>query len=329
MIICVISFLFQIQKLLLEYESDFSRITIDDYSTLLLALNSSSPLALDIVQRGANVNYCNEETNALQLSLYLENTDIFSEIWSKFDYNNVYGKQNTGPLLANLCRFIPFKQQLAYIWIMLSSDYAFQIVHDYCDWEGSVSLFSYLIELLHDYNADKDDVHSLVCTCLSLGVNLYLTDVELILRWYGINETFKLCLHMDIKNDYLSIKNPLLSCIYEVNCDPNSILNDYEVPLRCNNEVLKDITILLKFCTPPYEFKQQLYNIDCSSGQLHNKLDCVTLPSLTELSRNKAREFICRQFRVKSCAQFYTVLKHMCLPPVIKKIIGFELPVNK
>lgn len=337
----------EIQKLLLEYEVDFNRIADDDYSTLLLALNSKSCMIQDIIERGADINYCLPEINALQLSLYLEDVSVFKMIWPKFNYTLVYSNGYIPLLHSFQVTSLPTNVWLECLSVILYSDVGHDVIHDYIK-RNAENYFSCLVDMFYQKKLSDKDLFPFVCLSFAVGAEAYLTNAELLYNHYGYSETFKLFLHMGVKINKTYHCPTLPLFIIDVKSDPLNLLGNYRLHRNISfmPDQVKNIGNLLNFFTPPLKFRQQIqsccdfetsisdffelkYTVSEEYIQICERLKQFSVTSLTELSRDVARNTICTKFNISNCSHFYTVLKHLDIPNVIKRIIAYEVPVNK
>lgn len=122
----------------------------------------------------------------------------------------------------------------------------------------------------------------------------------------------------------------------------SSILDNHS-PYLWLRKKLKDFSVLLKFCTPSYFFKQRLqllmntlehhsYDaLDVEKKMLCEKMLTITkrmrVPSLKELSRDVSRAYITARIG-EGTSLFYTTIKFAHLPQVVKNILCLQYPVN-
>lgn len=334
-----------IQRLLLEYEADLNRVADDGYSTLLLALNSKSPLVADIIERGGNVNYSVPESNALELSLHLQNNAVFKMIWPLFDYRTVYTTMLTPLLPTFQWTNLPTNAWFECFTILFHSDIAYDVIHHYLRYDPE-NFFSAIIDMFHQRKMPESDLYPFICIGLSLGAKVFLNNVELIYTLYGYNETLKLFLQTNViinKSRYPTL--PLF--IADVQVDPLAVINNYRLYRNISfvPDQVRNISNLIDYFTPPLRFRQQIQNcceFGTSISEFFELRDSVTdeyadicdrmskfsVPSLVELSRNTARKAICIKMNIRSTSRFYTVLYHSRIPSIIKKLIAYEAPVN-
>lgn len=336
----------EIQRLLLEYETDFNRVADDDYSTLLLALNSKSPLIRDIVERGADVNYALTEINALQLSLHLEDIVVFKMIWAKFDYGTVYSSGYIPLLHTFQVTHLSSDVWLECLSIVFYSDVGGDVINDYVR-NDPENYFSCLVDMFHRQSLSEKELHPFVCVSLSFGAEVYLSNAELLYQYYGYNETLKLFLHVGVKINKTAYPT-LPRFIVDVQSDPASLLGSYRLHRNISYmpDQVRNINSLLNFFTPTLRFRQQLqsccdfetslvdffeFKFTASDEYVAvcDRLKGFSVPSLKELSRDVARSFVCTAFDVSNCVQFYSLVRHLELPKVIKQIISYEMPVNR
>lgn len=334
----------EIQTLLLEYEVDFNRIADDDYSTLLLALNSHSCVSYDIVERGADVNYFVGEVNALKLSIHLDDPSAFKAIWSKFNYNLVYSNTMSPLLYAIHETCAPNNTWLEYISTIFYSDLGPEIIQHIVN-NGPENYFTRLVSTFSLRKLPEKVLFPFVCISFTVGAEAFLTNATQLYAEYGYSETFKLFLHMGVEINY---SHPPTLANYIINPKIEPVL-DFYVPKSTyfSRDLARNINNLLNFFTPSLAFREQIEacsdrNISpFSSFQYRFATPCPeymkicyrlrdfpSVASLTELSRNVARKFIITKFKVTNCSHFYCFLRYSNIPNIIKRILAYEVPVN-
>ncbi|XP_044757119.1 uncharacterized protein LOC123315483 [Coccinella septempunctata] len=174
---------------------------------------------------------------------------------------------------------------------------------------------------------DEDFLQKFGSFLLSYGLVVYDVDLEVIFEVFGYCELFKLLLQMDIRPSHFPRINLFSYFIYTVS-------DEYSFQGRVKNMLLLrtcdthltylDIHPMLSHTVLPMT---QLY-FDENTGELPVNYT-YKVPKLVDLARNRTRDALCVRYKVKNSRQFYTVLKLLNLPVIIKKLIGFEVPIYR
>lgn len=321
-----------VQRLLFEYETNYNRVSVDGYSTLLHALNRKSPIICHLLIRGANVNYTYCGLNCLMFTFMFENNKMFKLIWLEFDYELVYYNLST-PIFQCLKKTIGVWSGY-HIWetltILLNSKHAFHIVNHYT--KDRNDLLSFILNASCYYRFTEDDVYPYICIILSHGADVFFSDLVIAENIYGRNKIFKLFLQMNVLNVRRDIPSLSLFMI-DIKNDAYSMLNKYKMcEVWCNLHT-RNIVALTSYFTPPHQFKQHLLVFYENQEFPHEQLNVLrevvnrfSVPSLVELSRNATRQHL-YNLTNNNHVQFYAVLQHSALPTLIKKIIALEIPI--
>lgn len=104
------------QNFIIEFEDNMNEVDIYGNSTLFLAIKFNMPLLEEIVNRGADVNYCYGDINALHLALQLVDIGTFDAVWSKFDYDFVYVSSYSTTTRPLLCDYINESKQIDWLY---------------------------------------------------------------------------------------------------------------------------------------------------------------------------------------------------------------------
>lgn len=300
----------EILQELIKYEINVNRVDSSGYSTLLLLMNFRNPLALELIEKGADLHYtCGTIHNAANLALAYEDNAIFEQLWSmirrgflydiEIDMNNIFD--------ADIKGSVEWRQRLHLIF---ESDKAEIIVQKHRD------VLSYLIPSCHSHGLKENDTLPIVSICLMYGAEATYKHVNDTYRLFGYNEMLKLLLHMGVRVNYCSedlVLPYFICCITPVlsgcpsYCKLCIRIDKKENKIKC---ISKYITFLYTLCQSCNEFYM---------GR--------NVPSLKELARLATRRAIASRFETKDTMMFYTIVNHLNIPNVIKKLIGYEIPV--
>lgn len=332
----------QMQQLLMELEVDYNRITCDGMSTLLLALNSKSPVCAELIERGADVNYLHLTSNCVKYAFYSD--EVFKKVWKALDFYKVYGslrihKMSPVGLVVNsvICPEWPLETDL---WLkrmrtMLLSKKGLQMLHILTEHEAT-RFFKYFIRAIRFVNIPKDDAYKFICVWLWCGVSrVFLSEIDLIYEKYGFSDILTLFTHMKVnKRDFYHHRLSVPYLICDVRFQKN--INTFFDPID-EEEDISTYCELLQFYTPSEKGRLKFYR-SYRRGSVYpeeyekakTRLESLpAVPSLKELCRDLVKKEIIATYSIEECSLFYSVLKSLSIPNVVKHIISYKVPVNR
>lgn len=306
-----------IQDLLFNYVVDVNRDT-SRFSLLMVALENSSPYCLEILDRGANVNYFVSDMNCLAMSLNMPTNAAFKKIWERFNYEEVYENMSESILISLRNCTLPDKDWLECIYILLTSEHMDKIIAQfYKDVHTLTTLIKWFAWSFFLRRIPEETLFEYVCLVLMRGESVYFTDIEAVYMTYRYGETLKLLLLMDIiPNCCYRCPLPYFMCNYTEN--ENDIINGPDI---------KEIFLLKTIVFDGNKLAKEMYYDTFPEIQLHWSKP-KEVPRLIELARNVSRKAISLKCnKRKSGCQFYTTLRQMKLPVVIEKILCYMQPI--
>lgn len=130
----------EIQELLLEYEVDFDRTDNEGKTTLQLAYHNHSPVIVDIIERGTDVNYASE----MMIAALTCNSNLFKAIWSRCIYHVIYADKSYIPIVKMFDRLLrlPKKEWLKCVALVFESDAIHDVIQDYIHFENHLGIVS-------------------------------------------------------------------------------------------------------------------------------------------------------------------------------------------
>lgn len=155
------------------------------------------------------------------------------------------------------------------------------------------------------------DISEYTCYMLSYGLEICETDLHVIYHKFGYCELFKILLHMDFKRKFFLffLYNVMPTFLINVSVDLQSYF-PYWHALHKDKFALRELKSY--FCHPildsVYEERTKLHQV----------------PLLIELARNAFRRHFNDKFQIKTPRKFYTLLNHLPISTVYKKIITYE-----
>lgn len=309
----------EIQAVLVDYVDDFNIETYDHVSTLSLAISNRSPFVEEIILGGADVNYAYgyDLIDTFSLCLQYPNPKTFKLVWDRLKYDG--DDMSLGSILwriSGTLRKEIFKQ---YIDIIIDSDNLNPVVDSVSIAEDYYMVIVRFCDFFHQLSIDQ--LTKLTCRLLCYGYVATSFDMSKIFLHYGYCELFKIMLHMDIK--FIGRRPPDTSrLIYDLNYKISNLLD--QLVGVVNVEYLHNtIYQILDYCIYPKLLRSYI-ELDRDDYVTFKILHLPKVPSLLELARNKCREHIIEKFNVRSSRQFYTVIRHMDLNRVYKRILSFE-----
>ncbi|XP_063919937.1 ankyrin repeat-containing protein kinase A-like [Zophobas morio] len=168
---------------------------------------------------------------------------------------------------------------------------------------SNLALLTILIQCFAESRELVDLLCQILCCMASYGVDITADALNALYVTFGYCDLFKIMLHMDIKQmERCTGKNVVFPrLLYDVNLSIESVISGtYDEPTAYK--------ISQYFILPKYRLVQEF-----------------PVPTLLELARNRAREYIIKKFKVKNSRDFYTVLRVLPLAEYHKKIISFEV----
>ncbi|KAF5270288.1 hypothetical protein FQA39_LY08399 [Lamprigera yunnana] len=333
---------YEIAKALFLYYDDFVSTTCDGYSPLLLAANSKSPIALELVNYGADVNfYTSDGYTSLYLSIFYEDSELFKEIWNRIDYEKIlqFNSRFVHNFLNN-SKLSP-SSWLECLYLILNSEMG-EIIMDISGLNFrskkrmATSLYT-LFRAFHKRGIAANDRITILYTFLSYGYIVTLCDVTVIYNLYGYNEELNILMyHLDnLENTQLGFKCHLLPTFIfglEKDYSPSFIVTLIENQLKtfhlyCNKSTAQMMIFrCLQFFSLPFLEKQYLLN------QIHyldqpladNIITTPEVPSLIEICRNKLRLHLRNVCKFNKPYQIYNSIKQLNVSKVLKDILLFK-----
>ncbi|KAK9884756.1 hypothetical protein WA026_007604 [Henosepilachna vigintioctopunctata] len=310
-----------IQLLLLEYETDINNSDLL-MNNLFIAIERHNYLIPHILAHGGDVNQICNEINIIEY--ILDNPlplNLFEIIWEAFDYQSWESTVNES-ILTFILNNISLKNELwnGYIRIIVESSKIFTVLN-----HESQCLISCIVSEYLKRGYRELDFYDLVCTLLSNGCPVYSINLHNVYNLLGnTSPILKLLIHMDIRRSCLNSNFNFIRVRYNFDTPIKLLLRDFIINMRIFDMTpsYKDI---LRYFTVPLEVKTYIQNyktVSCPSQITWNNV-----PSLIELCRNEARNFICQQNLVRTGSHYCSIINHCTLPKIIKDILKFERPL--
>ncbi|KAJ8919027.1 hypothetical protein NQ315_016932 [Exocentrus adspersus] len=314
-----------IQEALFEYVDDFNATSNDNVTTLVLALTHQTPFVEEIIRRGAVVNYADLSTNgdmicAFSLCLQVPDIQNFKSVWNRLQYNE---KRNS----INLYFFFEYLNSDTiekYMDVIIESDNVVTAVESFTKNEN----YFLFINKFAESQLSLELLTAFTCRLLQYGYRTTSYDIYGIFSHYGYCELFRILLYMD--NDCIYGWLPYMvvpRAIFDINFNLNqSVLNDDEDVYQMHK---RDVWQLLEYFICPSLMSALMYKYADDESMIRVLNSLPKIPSLIQLARNAARKYICKSFNVTSTCQFYTIIDHLNLSSVYKRILTFERKIYK
>lgn len=333
----------KIQKVLFEHAADIHEMkNKKGCNTLLLAMGGGSEIAIELFKLGVDVNQLVPGKNALDLAIrsncYIPH---FKEIFEKSDYD-VLIASGCPPLLFTLL----YLRLETPVWYELLELLVYSSQHEKII-QHCINLYKhvFLSKLFQEFfyrNIGEDLLAEFLAIFLMFGAEVYIADYEMAYEFFGNNRVFKMLSEHDVIIN--RIRSPSLPLIMADTVQRPSYYFRYHVAtfhMLIVKTQLKNLQILLRFCTPPRTLQIRLkryltrilkredvdQSIKTIIRQIIEKLNQLQVPSLKELSRDVGRRAISSYYG-NGTSMFHTVVKQENLCDVVKKILYFQKEVN-
>ncbi|CAH1156122.1 unnamed protein product [Phaedon cochleariae] len=312
----------EIQEALFEYTDNFNICDAVGMSTLALALSHNTTLTEEIINRGAIV-----DLHAYSVCLRVPNTKKFKLVWERL-----------GPEEASDIRLLDLFFQLDHKFLQnyidIIIDHSQSSVLTVIAANTSSKDLAFLIEKSTINNwLNLDSISKLTCLLLQHGFEVDTFVIHETLINFGCCELFKILLFMDYRSNW----SPFMitsRLIFDINtdikrrCDELLMISD-----RWTNvaKLREDVKHAFSFwaCHRLFDICLKEFNdermLDFANDGFRNFPEISPMfPSLLELARNESRKYIISYFNLNRTSQYYTIVNHLNISPVYKKILMFD-----
>ncbi|CAG9853684.1 unnamed protein product [Phyllotreta striolata] len=322
---------FELQQVLFDYVDDFNVTTLDDCSTLTLALTHDTPYVNEIIERGAEVNVF-----AYLACINIPDEDNFKLIWNRLTEVDV---EDDNINLMFLFYELDKEDFNKYIDIITESTNS-NVLEVLAQKTKSSDLAS-LIEKTANNFLSTEQITKLTLLWLEYGFKLGSDVIVEVFMNMGYCELFKILLFMD----YTEAWSPLTitpRLIFDINSDVltkcSELLHE-EYALINPRRFKQDFVASLSYwkwghrlfgSTNLDQFSDIIRNFYQQEVELKSMLLSESLvPSLMELARDQTRKYIVDRRDLKNSSQYYTFVNRLDLSSVYKKILLFETKIYK
>ncbi|KAJ8944677.1 hypothetical protein NQ318_015885 [Aromia moschata] len=324
-----------IQRILMEYETDFN-LCCNSTSILFFAIKYNSPVTLDIIERGANVNYCHGIHNAISLAMYCEcDSDVFRLLWEQFDYDVWKTSYSKSVLLKLLQDYMSMPIWLEYLNILMENEAKLRL-----DLEHHNNSYFYKSDLListfflqcFNIGIASETIEFWILHLLSHGAHIFAKDIDIIYSELKEFTPFlELLLYMDLQGDTynLDVIHTVNRLMYFRYC-PLPDMQTFILNVSIFPDLLSDIIRKLRnYCAFSNSLQMQVLDIlgsETATYDICKRLleSSVTFPSLLQLSRDAARKSICQNYDIKNSCKLLTIVRYLGLPKCIENILLFN-----
>ncbi|KAF2879838.1 hypothetical protein ILUMI_26365 [Ignelater luminosus] len=333
----------EVATTLFEYYTDFSTKASDGYTALLLAANSLSPLAIDIVKAGVDVDCIpRDKKTLLFFSLYYSDASLFKEVWYRMNFEYFLHYCETFLLkFIDECRFST-EEWVHCMYIILDSSIILNLI-DKClkgtkRWDDR--FFQYLIMSFYRRQVPLNDRVAIILSFLSYGIKITLEEIDMAISIYGFQEevdVFINCASISKQRGQDDLYFPFSFFILGLELDCIIyIVKLFKKHLRylqssiVNKDIRKRLILrALGFFSFPYRMKQQIIHSIDSSPELKEavteRLKVIPeMPTLVELTRNEIRNIIRENEETIELCRFYKAVNKLPVPNVLKNILLFK-----
>ncbi|XP_023019095.2 uncharacterized protein isoform X1 [Leptinotarsa decemlineata] len=314
---------YALQEVLLEYVNDFNISTEDEEHTLDLALTHKSIFVEEIIKRGARVNL-----SAYKYSLWQPNPDNFKIVWNKLPPQKAKH--------VNLMELVHLLDENHFCYymdvIMEDSDPLTLVViakkiND-CEMALIVGKYSKCKSAL-------DKLMKFIFILLQHGYKMDSSVIDTIFFKYEYCELIKLLLFIDYVNEWCP---PIITSrlIFDIKSSVKKVCCDVKSTLALTNLCFLREDIIKSFSywvyPPLVELYYTLKHVEFRNSDDEDKFSHIIehlpkMPSLLELARDKTRDHIVERLKITTACQYYTVINHLDISTIFKKILMFETKI--
>lgn len=207
---------YSIAQHLIEYVDDFNCDSYEGFTVLHMALRNCPEIAIDIIEKGGDVNVAWHETHCILLCLWWdESSEVFEAIWPRIDFqifSTLHDIPNFFETFVSFCKF-PDDEFLKCLYMVLESPHSEQFFDrtDFFDRKRSL-LFTIL-----ERDLSRKDRTDVVATLLSYGIEIFFNDVCFLYEMYGFDDCVQMILRSGCRiyrnNNQNAYINPIVSKI--------------------------------------------------------------------------------------------------------------------
>lgn len=325
---------------LMDFYVDFSQVDKYGCDALLLATETKSSIAVDLIEAGADLDsFTDCDFNPFVFSLMYAESTVFKLMWCK-DYHHLLYLRS--PFLFTYVKFCCFEtvEWLECLYIILSSPLAIDFMEE-IDYS---SLCRCLYSQFKKRTITFDDRITILSLCLSLGMTLELEDLMPIYNCSGYGYELEIAIHSG--GTFVFHDAQLLTCnaLLMVHILGKEPLTTSNVALQVFilegfvNELLlihRDETVdhgnvvnALTYFTLNEGSKSTLQELILKLGlkKIESTIKkAIGFPSLQEMCRNNIRSLIRAPNDVPY--KFHNKIKTLMLPTALKDILLFKRPI--
>lgn len=304
--------------ILVNYISDYDKITHRNETLLFTALSLGKRVALKLLENGADPCFSKNSISCLGIIASKWNANLFESVWSKLD---LYELLETNPSFLGEYLFHHSFNKKGFIkclYNILESP----IAESLCE-----SIYLNLIfDSLTWYSIEKEERLEIIYLFLSVG--LHVTDLDLLSTFsnFGYNDEFEIFMKLNVDRDTHLVPDyiypPIFSLVVNINLNYEIILSK-NVPNYIEQRDIDKLIEIGKYFNVKsyltiYEHIEQVANF---RKKLHN------VNSLKEMTRNRIRKLLATNYVETKPFNYYNMLKHLHLPQIYIDIITLRRPI--
>ncbi|XP_023019093.2 uncharacterized protein isoform X1 [Leptinotarsa decemlineata] len=314
---------YALQEALFEYVNDFNVLAIDGISTLDLALTHDNIFVEEMINRGAKVDslsYLN--------CLRVPNHENFKIVWNKLPLEEA--KYVT---LVELVEMLD-ENHFCYYMDVIMEDSDPLILSEIAENMKSCDM-ALIVDKYSKCKCALDKLTKFIFIMLQHGYEMDSLVIDTIFSKYEYCELIKLLLFID----YVSEWSPLMittRLIFDVESGMKMVCHEVMSAhnFSSNLSLLRE-NIISSFSYWVYPPLVELYNtmkhVEFRNSDedkfSHIVENLPKMPSLLELARDKTRGHIVERLKITTTCQYYTVINHLDISTIFKKILMFETKI--
>ncbi|XP_056646306.1 ankyrin-3-like isoform X1 [Diorhabda sublineata] len=314
----------EVQAALFDYVDDFNATSLDEYSTLTLALTNDNPYVEQIIARGAEV-----DSAAFTACVRVPNVDNFKLVWRNLKPEHI---EDSNVSLSILYYGLDPEDFGQYIDVIIENSSG-AVLEVLAAKTKSIDYASIIDKCTQDAFLTHNQVTKLTCLLLQHGFVMCTDLIVVVFANMGFCELFKILMYMDYVDDWSPfVITPRL--IFDIFSDIWTISRELIAKghyclnvRRFREDVISSFSYwihrpLLDIALNQFEDAGMFGN---GGNEFRNYYDLLPkVPSLIEIARDGVRKHIVDKLKVRSTCQYFTIVKSLELPIVYRKILLFE-----
>ncbi|CAH1103690.1 unnamed protein product [Psylliodes chrysocephalus] len=313
----------ELQEALLDYVDDFKVDNNTEENLVAVALKYGSRYVQEIVLRGGNV-----DQKAIENFNFSDNNiDLFKFIWLRIPNSEIDEDTFGIKLIQKLCRGSATRNFGKYIDFLVENANGY-IIETIASNLSNMPLRYFFSRCRRTRCLNQ--LTKFICLLLQYNFECTVRNKIDIFEIFGYCQLFEILLHFGLEDDVdkcmlcdLKCSSILPTYICFINTDIKTICD-----CKKNNPNLKSLINIMTYWAYPNLNKLLTKTI------LFPKFSNIYpnlpgFPSLVELARDKARQYIVSKFNMSKSSQYYTYLHCLNVPTTCKEILTFNRQIYK